>query len=463
MFGSVFRKFLFTYLAILILVMLVLSLTITSLTENFVYDMKKGLLKNVAFKTNALANAMERGDIAKEQLSSEIDTMGYITDTKIYVVRADAGSVKNLRLNEELQGDYLAETMPRILAGETVHIRKQYSQGFEAQMLFAGYPWKDEGGVKGVILLFAPEKEIDAVTGNINGVIWLTAAAFVLIGALVIYLNSKRLSKPIKAIDAASKKLATGEKIEDIPVRGKDEIARLSASFNAMKQKMLENEELRQELIANVSHDLRTPLTTINGFVNGMKEGVIKQEDYAKYLDIISGEAGRLIRMTEGILDSAKARAGRLMLNKAPFMLRDVFKTCLAAVRPAAAEKHIKIEAGYDRDLRANGDFNKIQQALYNIVQNAVKYTPPGGTVAISAKAEGQNLEFCVQDTGEGIPPEELENVLERFYRPAESEGGGYGLGLNIARAYIEAHGGRMSVKSEPGKGTSVTFNIPDA
>jgi signal transduction histidine kinase len=452
-----FKKIFLTYLLILVLVMTVLSLTISSLAENYVYGEKKSILENVADRANSAANAYNSGDYGQQELTRILDTMAYITDTKLYIVKPDF--YDEIDEGSEFGGEYLKDALKKALAGESVFIRRQYSTHFEARMLFMASPWRSGTEVKGAILLFSPEREVAAVIGGVQLAICLTAAAFVLIGGAIIYMFSRRIVKPIKAIGDASAKMALGEYVEDIDIGTKDELGSMARSFNSMKKKIEANEALRQDLIANISHDLRTPITNINGFLSGMSDGVIKPGEYPRYIKILKKEAKRLMDLTGGILEAAKVRSGSLELNITEFALLGAAKEAAAANAELAKSRNVKIVTDIDSKLRISADHKKITQVLYNLVNNAVKFSHVGGSVRLSAEETSEGVKISVEDNGAGIDENDLPNIFDRFYRASGESG--YGLGLSIVKTFVEAHGSHVEIQSGKGEGTLVSFILP--
>lgn len=462
MFKSLFQKLFFTYLSILVLVTLVLSFAVSALADNYVYEQKHALLDGVADKTISAANDFAAGELSQPELNEIINAMAYIANAKIYVVQASSDALDALNLGDRLEGQYIEDAMQTVLTGERVFLRRQYSVGFDAQVLFAAYPWEDSSGIRGAILLFSPEEDISAIVANIRLVTWLTAATFVLIGGIIIYLVTHRIVRPIKSLDEASRKMARGETADDIEARSDDETGRLARSFNSMKHKLQQNETLRQELIANISHDLRTPVTSINGYLSAMADGVIQPESYPKYIGVIRQETQRLIRLTDEILQTAKIQSGSIELNRSRFPLHDAADAAISASTLLAESKNIRITVDIDRSLMVHADAQKVEQVIGNLVSNAVKYSGEGCAVTVSAQQEEGITRVCVADNGPGIDPESLPHIFDRYYRAVPREREGFGIGLTIVKTYIEAHGGQVSVQSEPGNGTRICFTLPD-
>ena len=450
MFKSLFQKLFFTYLSVLALVTLVLSVTVSALADDYVYNAKHDLLDSVADKTIAAANKYASGDVSQTELNETINAMGYIANAKIYVVQASADVLGEVDLGDKLSGQYIRDALASVLSGERVFLRRQYSEGFNAQVLFAAYPWDDgAGNIRGAILLFSPEENISAIVANIRLVTAGTAAAFLLIGGLVIYLVTRRIVRPIKSLDEASRRMARGEAADDVETRGNDETGRLARSFNSMKHKLQQNEALRQELIAGISHDLRTPVTSINGYLSGITEGVIKPEDYPKYLGIIRQETQRLMRLTDEILETAKIRSGSIELNLRRFALAEAADAAVSAHKALAAEKHIRIDMRIDRSLMVRADAQKLEQVFYNLLGNAVKYSGEGAVVEVTAEHVENAVHVCVADTGPGIDTKSLPHIFDRYYRAVPRERAGFGIGLATVKSYVEAHGGRVEAQSE--------------
>ncbi len=463
MFKSVFQKIFFTYLFILFAIMLTLAIAITTISNNYIYDQKRTLLNNVGVKTNALANAYAMGSIDHVQLTEAINAMGYTTDTKIYIIQADISSLGTLDLGNELQDPYLRDALNSVLKGENVFSKGVYFQELEAQVVFAAYPWKDASGVKGAILLFSPEKTVSTIVSNIRFIVSLLAAAFMVLGGVVIYFFSRRMVRPIREIDEASRLMTQGEDAPDITIRTRDEFGALANSFNTMKQKLQKNEKLRTELLSNISHDLRTPITTIAGFAGGMTDGIIKEADYKKYIGIIRSEAKRLGTLTDQILEAAKIQSGNLELNISRFPLQRALKDAIDANSIVAMDKRMQVHTPIPAELCIDADERKLQQVLYNLINNAIKYSFPGGIVTISARRLDNAVEVSVLDHGEGIAEQDLPQVFDRYYRADSAKAGGYGLGLSIVKTYVEAHGGTVAVSSNPKDGTRFSFTIPTA
>jgi two-component system phosphate regulon sensor histidine kinase PhoR len=223
-------------------------------------------------------------------------------------------------------------------------------------------------------------------------------------------------------------------------------------------------QSVRQTFIGNISHELRTPLASIKAAVETLREGALEEPEAARnFLERIEGEVDRMTQMVRELTELSRIESGLTQPKFAPIRIEEVVEDCLAALRPQAERKGIVLETALTQGLPpARADAERIRQVLMNIVHNAIKFTPAGGRVIISAGLDGKHLKVSVADNGVGISPADLPHVFERFYKADKSRSSeGTGLGLAIAKHIVQAHGGRIWAESEPGKGSVFAFTLP--
>ncbi len=297
----------------------------------------------------------------------------------------------------------------------------------------------------------------------VNLSILITAAAVGLLALILGSLLFRQITSPLRAVSQAAEAIAAGQLGRRVDVKSEDEIGRLARSFNRMAESLAQAEVQRRNMVADIAHELRTPLTVVQGSLEAMLDGVyeLNMENVAS----IHQQMALLGRLVADLRDLALAEAGQLKLN---WGLVDVGAMILQAnegLQAQAQEKGVTLKAELPPDLpRIHGDEQRLQQVLFNLLSNALRHTPIGGTVTTRAEAGEQRLVVSVQDTGSGIPPEDLPHVFDRFYRVDRSRArstGGSGLGLTIARRIVEAHGGRIWAHSWPGAGSTFSFSLP--
>ncbi len=290
----------------------------------------------------------------------------------------------------------------------------------------------------------------------------LTVLVSLVLGAIL----ARTLTRPLSELTAATKAMAGGKLNQQVTVRSKDEIGELANSFNQMSSDLTRNIQSRKQMTADLAHDLRTPLSILRGYTEGLKEGRL-QGDPALY-DVMHGEVEHLQHLVEDLRMLSLADAGELTLNKRSVDPRALLERTGLAYFMQAEQQGIALRVDAPEDLPSiNVDTGRMTQVLNNLVSNALRHTKQG-EVVLSAANENNKVQMRVSDTGSGIAPEHLPNVFERFYRAdpsrqrsESSDGDSTGLGLAIAKAIVEAHGGTISVTSTVGKGTTMTVELP--
>jgi signal transduction histidine kinase len=302
------------------------------------------------------------------------------------------------------------------------------------------------------------------------------AALALVLGALL----ARTFTRPLRQLTAATRALAAGELGRQVPVRSRDELGALAASFNQMSADLARARDLRRQLTADIAHELRTPLAIILGHAEALRDGVLPGSPAT--FDLIHAEAQRLNRLVEDLRTLSLAEAGELSLTRRPVAPAALIERAAAAYAPRARRQQIALETRIAPGVAAvDGDPDRLAQILANLLDNALRYTPAGGRVQLAvepaAGPDGPAVRLSVSDSGSGIAPEDLPHVFERFYRgdksrrreaaartPEADDGslaGGTGLGLAIARSLVEAHGGRIAVESRPGEGSTFLIELP--
>jgi len=291
-------------------------------------------------------------------------------------------------------------------------------------------------------------------------------AAAALTAAVVSLFVSRRIVRPVAQLGDAASRIARGRYGERVPIQGSDELGRLGAAFNAMAAALESAEERRRRLLTDLAHELRTPLATIDGYLEGLADGVVAATP--ETWTVMRRESTRLRRLVDDLQKVSKAEERQLDLhleNVAPAALVDA---AVAAATPAYADKNVNLRAEVANSLpRVRADIDRIAEVLSNLLDNALRHTPAGGRVAVSAEQRDADVVLAVTDTGEGIPREQLEPIFERFYRTDAARSrdkGGSGIGLTISRAIVQAHGGRLTAESAgPGRGSRFSLSLPTA
>jgi signal transduction histidine kinase len=297
----------------------------------------------------------------------------------------------------------------------------------------------------------------------------LATALCVIFGVMGAVLMAYAIFRPILPLREGAHKIGSGDLGHRIRIVSHDELGELARDFNAMATKLQELDQLKQDFVSNVTHELRSPLTSLRGYVEFLlKEGAGPLNDEQREsLIVAKNNAMRLARFIDNLLDVAKIESRKVELHREEVDLHPVAEEVSVVFRPQAEEKKISLENKISASLpHVWADSDKTTEILTNLVSNAVKFTPEGGSIRMEAAEDGDAVHVKVRDTGSGIPPESLESVFNKFEQVKPTAGlarktKGTGLGLTIVKGFVEAHGGRVWIESAVGKGTTVHFTLP--
>jgi len=288
-------------------------------------------------------------------------------------------------------------------------------------------------------------------------------AAF--LAALLAIIISRSIALPLQKMAGVAQGIARGDYSQTAPSSGPDEVQALALSINGMSQQVQATQQVQRDFLANVSHELKTPLTSIQGFAQAILDGTANSPEALKRsAGIIYEEADRMRRLVEGLLDLARLDAGLRALHRAPLDLRLMLMAIAEKLGPRARAKGINLQTELPPALPTLiGDADRLAQVFTNLLDNALKHTPAGGSVALAAAAGGGGVVVTVKDSGAGIPPQDLHRIFERFYQVDKSRAHseGLGLGLAISKEIVEAHSGRVSVESRLGEGSTFSVQLP--
>ena len=476
MLKSSFSKYITAFILIIFLSFLMLSAIITSIIRTHAEeDTKAELLKTVTFVAKYV-EGLEKEDINKvvddssllrliAALENNLNIMLAGPDGKVLVetaFNAETGTA------EIIYGTDLGKITPEgftLLEGtDDIYVQIGTLGGRFADNMII---YTKEVGTHGYVIAYAPKNvyiSLVNMTRNsiINSSIWVMLAA-----VIAIYFVTERIIRPLKNMTGAVKKFGKGDFSTRVTVYGNDEVAELGNAFNNMADSLESLEKMRNSFLANISHDLRTPMTTIAGFIDGITSGAIPPEKHEYYLNIISGEVHRLSRLVSQILDVSRLESGERKFNKADFDITEVARLILISFENKIDTKKLDVVFDVeDEELFAFADKDAIYQVLYNLCHNAIKFAKEGGEFKISInRSPGKKLIVSVFDEGESLTEEESKLIFERFYKTDTSRGldkTGVGLGLYISKTIIDAHEEDIFVSNEGGRGCKISFTLKE-
>ena len=415
-----------------------------------------GSLRIVVTEPIADEGLRRQAQRAMELFNTATQTLLFVTDDKGDVLLHTGGDVL---AGSAVPADLLAEIDAE---GELFAIGDM--DGFFAGQYYVLGRALHAGGAEGYLFAATNMEALAGYVGDMANMFLLSATIALIAVSVLSAVFARRLTGPIEAISEAARKLGSGDFTARAPVDGCTELADFAVTFNNMAARLQTIDNSRGQFMGNIAHELRTPMTTIQGFVDGMLDGTIPPEEQKKYLEIVSQESGRLSRLVKNMLDITKLEAGEYQVHARSYNLWDTVTDVVLSDEQRIEDAKIDIQGLGGAPALVYADPDLVHQVVYNIVDNAIKFTPPGGVIRFALKRLGEKLELSIENTGAGISPDALPFVFDRFYKEDRSRGlnaRGSGLGLHICKVLVTLSGGDIRVESKEGQWCRFTFSLP--
>lgn len=477
MFKSVFSKYVSAFMLIIVMSFIIVAVITSSAIGRYSKAAKQEVLSNSALAASSyFSDLCEKSGKDLQELISE-DKAGIETTLGVFVgstsgtalVVTDGQGDPLLVAGDRLEG--LPERVPESLL-DAVRRDGAYSEfnrgskGFKNAGAVYALPLTDASGEACGYVFAVSDSSMMSELWEVIVRVVMGSVLWVLLAALIaVYFVSERVIAPLREISSAAKRFASGKFDTRVPVRGSDEVAELAMAFNNMAESLDNYDNMRNKFMSDVSHDLRSPMTSISGFIDGILDGVIPPEKHSYYLQIVSSEIKRLSRLVATLLDLSRIQAGERKFNMTDFDICEMARQILISFEQKITAKELEVEFDTQEDrIGVNADEDAIYQVLYNLCDNAVKFSGEGGRLRISiARIKGRRVQVQVYNEGSGIAPEDINYVFERFYKSDKSRGlnkSGAGLGLFISKTIMEAHKQSIWVESEYGKNCCFSFTL---
>jgi len=353
------------------------------------------------------------------------------------------------------------------MATVPVNLSEIFSQNHTEKYYAVGKAIFDaDSNVRGYIFACTSTKHITLFTNALLSMFMLSSSIMVLVSSVVALVVTSHMTTPLRKIAEAAKRFSQGDLSVRVKVEGADEVAHLATTFNNMAEFADKNETSRSNFVANIAHELRTPMTSIKGFVDGIIDGTIPPEKQDTYLKIVSSEVGRLARLTNSMLDISKLDSGEFVMNVSHYNIWDTISDVAFAFENRIENADIQVRGFMPTRMLVAADKDIIHQVVYNIVDNALKFTPHGGYIAFDVTEDKttNHIVVKIRNSGDGIPQEALPYIFERFYKTDASRSvhiKGAGIGMYIAKTLVNRSGGEIHVESELGQYTEFIFTVP--
>lgn len=466
------KKIFFRYFNACALIILVTMIVLATVTTGVF------TIQNVRDQDRRMENAAQ-------QVASMLE--GMPSNYTIFVGSVMRGSIETVKKTLECEviivnkrGDVMLTTLPAtsepvlsneallaLSSGETYRKLGVFIEEMGESYTIGVPILSEKGDSVGAVYTTARQVRINSQMQEIMVTFLVCGVSVMLIAFVFVYFITKQIVRPLNEISLAAQSYVKGDFSRRITVGPEGEINDLAITFNRMADGLEQLEVMRRGFIADISHELRTPMTTIGGFVDGILDGTIPPQLQEKYLLLVSGEVKRLARLVNELLDVARIQSGEISYKMDPFCITEVAYQVLLSMEDRIREGEIQLRVQIpEEELYALGDGDAIHRVLYNLMDNAVKFTPPHGEIALSLYPEGKKFYLAVRNTGKGIPEPEVGRIFERFYKTDKSRGEnkkGVGLGLYMVKNIIDAHGEDITVNSKEGSYAEFSFSLTRA
>lgn len=478
LFKSVFARYMIAFMLIILLSFLILALIITSMVQSYSNDQKTAELERVAsaakiyleteYDVGGYSSFTECIASDPEAIQRGLTAISRYTDEQFIIVTNSKGVV--LSFDDSTPAEYVTKQLPTgvldSVSAEGGLISETNLMGTFSRNYYV-YTTQIMDEVDTPIGYVFACQDSSAAENLMETMIKMIVLAcmWVMCAAIIAsYFISERIVRPLRNLSRAARAFAAGQLDVRVEIRGNDEVAELGIAFNNMATNLATLEDTRRTFLANVSHDLRTPMTTVAGYIDNILAGTIPPEKHSYYLQIIADEVRRLSRLVNSLLDISRIQAGERKFTMASFDVCELARQVLLSFEQRIDEKRLDVSFDCDEDrMMVIADKDAIHQILYNICDNAVKFSRPGGAYRLNLREMNRKVYISVYNEGQGIPAEDLPHIFDRFYKSDKSRGldkTGVGLGMYISKTIIDAHGETISVNSKQGEYCEFTFTL---
>lgn len=460
---SLYSKFIIGYLVFGLLGFITIATFSSRITYNYLINEKAEALYDEANLIASSYSAMYKGQsIDLVSAYPQLEAVSTFLKSEVWVV--DRKGTITVDSNQSKRIGKVVEGFDPTLTGNKSYGIGNYYGSFPYEVLSVCAPITGNYTTHGYVIIHLPISQIQNSQNGILNILYITSGVVFALSLIILLVFTNTVYFPLKKITAAASEYAAGNLDYKIKLETQDEIGYLAATLDYMSDELNKMEEYQRTFIANVSHDFRSPLTSIKGYLEAILDGTIPPEMYDKYLHLVLSETSRLTKLTQGLL-TLNSLDSKGYLSRTNFDINRVIKDVAASFEGTCDAKNLVIDLTFSDSIQmVYADLGKIQQVLYNLIDNAIKFSHHNSVIYIQTSTKYEKAFISVKDTGIGIPRESIKKIWERFYKSDQSRGKdkkGTGLGLSIVREIVQAHGENIDVISTEGVGTEFIFTLP--
>jgi len=462
---TIYTKLIFAYLLFALFGFLVVA-TFSSRSINDLVTKTEAdkLYKEAIIIADTYAKDLYGSETSLESVKKQFDILALYFDSTLWIMNPSGLIVLSSDSPVDVENPVFVNNFnPADNIGGYYKVGNFYGM-FDEDVLSVFAPITDGYQVLGYVTIHKSISEIKRLSEKLLSLSYYLFIILFVLSLIILIFFTSNVYRPLRKITKATEEYAAGNLRYQFQIDSEDELGYLAASLNYMANELSKGEDIQKQLVANVSHDFRSPLTSIKGYSEAMLDGTIPPELHNKYLEIVTNESDRLIKLTNSLLTLNNLNTEGMILEPTDFDINSVIRKTLATFEGACQKKKITVNLTLTGDrLFVKGDISKIQQVLYNLLDNAIKFSNKNSEIFVETKEKHRKVFVSVKDQGIGIPKDSLNQIWDRFYKTDLSRGKdkkGTGLGLSIVREIIRAHGENINVISTEGEGTEFIFTL---
>ena len=463
---TLYLKFILAYIIFGFFGFIVVATFVSSMTvDNLKKDKADTLYREATLIANTYASDLYNSETTLEAVKNELDALETYLNASIWIINPSGRIVLDSSAPVDVENEVVIENFDSTITEGSYYIIGDFFGTFTEDMLSVFAPITSDFKVKGYVVIHSSMSSLQAASDSLLNISYITLVILFLLSLIILIFFTEMVYIPLRKITEATEHYASGNMHYEFTVESEDEMGYLAATLSYMASEIARAEDDQKKFVANVSHDFRSPLTSIRGYLEAMLDGTIPPEQHEKYLTIVLNETARLTKLTNSLLILNNLNMKGIFLDKTDFDINTTIRNVAASFEGTCREKKIAIELLLTgEEMFVTADMGKIQQVLYNLLDNAIKFSHHNSIIKLETTEKHNKIFISVKDSGIGIPKDNLKLIWDRFYKSDISRGKdkkGTGLGLSITKEIIQSHGEHINVISTEGVGTEFIFSLP--
>ncbi|MCH5254810.1 MAG: GHKL domain-containing protein [Lachnospiraceae bacterium] len=463
---TLYLKFILAYIIFGVFGFVVVATFVSSMTMDQLKKEKADTLyREATLIANTYASDLYNSETTLEAVKSQLDALDTYLNSTIWIINPSGRMILDSAAPMDVENEVVIENFDPTITEGSYYTIGNFFGTFEEDTLSVFAPITSDFKVKGYVVIHSSMSNIQTAVNSLLNISYIMLVILFLLSLIILIFFTEIVYVPLRKVTEATEQYASGNMHYEFSVESEDEMGYLAATLSYMASEIARSEDDQKKFVANISHDFRSPLTSVKGYLEAMLDGTIPPELHEKYLTIVLNETERLTKLTNSLLTLNNLNTKGMMLEKTDFDINNIIRNVAASFEGTCREKRIAIELVLTGDeMYVTADMGKIQQVLYNLLDNAIKFSHHDSVIRLETTEKHSKVFVSIKDSGIGIPKDNLKLIWDRFYKSDISRGKdkkGTGLGLSITKEIIRSHNEHINVISTEGVGTEFIFSLP--